>query len=98
MKLKIENRKIADNCTFIAYSLLILICFFGIIILADMIFRWDILSGNIQRLAYLIIFGSIIIIISTFLISFMVNLNIISNSLEDISDNLRQNTQNEKIN
>ncbi len=87
MKIEFNNRKIADNCTFIAYSLIIIICVLGILAVADMIFRWDILSGYIENLAYLIMFASIIVIISSFLISLMVNMNIISNSLENISNN-----------
>ena len=97
MKLNFNNRKIADNCTFIAYSLLLVICVLGIIAIADVIFHWDILSGNAQRLAYLIIWASIVIIVSTFLISLMVNLNIISNSIENIADALNTKKENEKI-
>lgn len=85
MKLKFDNRKIADNCTFIAYSLIIIITILGIIAIADIIFRWDILSGNAEKLAYLIIWSSVAIIIGTFLISLMVNMNIISNSIEEIA-------------
>ncbi len=95
MKLKFDNRKIADNCTFIAFCLMMLICFLGIIAIADIIFRWDILSENLQRLAYLVIWASIVVIISTFLISLMVNLNIISNSIENIADKMTTKEENE---
>lgn len=97
MKLSFDNRKIADNCTFIAYSLTIIICFLGIIAIADLIFRWDILSGNVQRLAYLIMWASIVIIVSTFLISLMVNLNIISSSMENISEKLITQKEDEQL-
>ena len=92
MKIRFNNRKIANNCTFIAYCLLIIICFLGIIAIADAIFRWDLLSGNAQRLAYLFLWASVVVIVSTFLISLMVNLNIMSNSLESIADKLNPKT------
>jgi len=90
MKINFENRKIADNCTFIAYSLIIVISFLGILAVADAIFRWDILSPGVQNIAYLIMWSSVIIIFSAFLISLMVNMNIMSQSMEDISKHLKQ--------
>ncbi len=90
MKINFENRKIADNCTFIAYCLIIVISFLGILAIADGLFRWDILSPGIEKVAYLIMFSSVIIIFSAFLISLMVNMNIMSQSMEDISKHLNQ--------
>ena len=85
MKLKFDNRKIADTCTFIAYCLIILMSALGIVAVADLLFGWDILSGNIEKLAYLIMFTSMIIILGAFLISLMVNMNIISHGVENIA-------------
>lgn len=95
MKIKFENRKIADNCTFIAYVLILILSFLGILAVADVLFRWNILSDNMEKVAYLIMWASVIIIFSAFLISLMVNMNIMSQSLEDISKHLNQNQDGE---
>ncbi len=89
MKIKFNSRKIADNCTLIAYFLILIISFLGILAIADGIFNWDILSQRIERLAYLFISASIVIIIGSFLISLMVNMNSMSRSLENIDSNLK---------
>lgn len=89
MNIKFNSRKIADNCTLIAYFLILIISFFGILAIADLIFHWDILSDRIERLAYLFIWASIVIIIGSFLISLMVNMNSMSRSLENIDSTLK---------
>lgn len=95
MKLRFNNRGIADSCTFIAYFLIIISCALGILTIADVVFKWDILSGIMQKFAYLIIGANVLIIISSFLISLMVNMNIISNRLENIADKLNAKESNE---
>ncbi len=88
MKVEFNSRKIADNCTTIAYILIVVMCFLGILAVADAIFRWDILGGIAEEFAYLFMSSCVVIILSCFLVSLMVNMNIMSSSLEDIADKL----------
>ena len=93
MQLKFNKRTIADNCTYIAYILILIIGFLAILGIADFIFRWDILSKNLERLAYLFIWANVVVIFSSFLISMMVNMSIMSESMEKIADNLSKPTK-----
>lgn len=90
MKIEFDNRQISNRCTVIAYYLILGMSFLGILAVADVLFRWDILTPAFQRLAYLIMWASVIIIFGCFLISLMVNMNIMSKSMEDIVYHLNQ--------
>ncbi|MFK8057970.1 MAG: hypothetical protein AB8F78_17720 [Saprospiraceae bacterium] len=88
MKIQFSSRSIADNCTTIAYILIVVMCFLGILAVADVIFRWDILGGIAEELAYLFMSSCVVIILSCFLVSLMVNMNIMSKSMENIAHKL----------
>lgn len=95
MKLQFDKRKIADNCTFLAYILIIMMCVFGILSIADLLFRWDILPENIEKIGFLFIWSGVFIIVGAFLISLMVNISIMSNSLEQIADKMSKDLKDE---
>ena len=95
MKVKFDKRKIADTCTYLAFVLILVIIFFAILAISDAIFGWNILSQQIQRLAYLLIWSCAVVILGTFVISLMVNLSIISHSIEKLAE---KNSETEKSN
>jgi hypothetical protein len=93
MKLAINKRKIETICILVSIILIILMMLLGIISIADSIFKWDILSPNLQKVALLIMYSFGLIIAGCFLLNLMINISIISNSIENIEINTIQNNK-----
>lgn len=98
MKLNFDRRKIETTCIFISFSLIILLSLLGILVMADNILNWDLLSDKLEKIAALAIITTGTVVSASFIISLMVNFSLISMSMEKMADGLnKQNTkENEK--
>lgn len=90
MKIKINQRKIVNQCTLLCYFLIILIVVLLILLFADEIFNWDILPNFAEKVGAFFLGACSLVIVASFLIALMVNMSIISASLEDIADSKRK--------
>jgi amino acid permease len=87
MKIVFRKRKIESASTFITYVFLVLIIFLWILYKADDAFHWDILSQDVQQFIERFIIPSLgFICAMTFCISLMLNLSLLSESVERIAE------------
>jgi hypothetical protein len=87
MNIVFNRRKIERICIMISFVLVVILSILGVFAIADGIFNWDLFSRGIEKILMLFMWASGIIIIATFLISLMVNLSLISSSVEKIAEN-----------
>lgn len=91
MKIKLNRRKIEIKSTSVFFILSIILIFIGIFYTAESVFRWNIISRESRKIVQAISYGIFFIIISCFFISLLMNISIISTSIENKMINLKDN-------
>jgi len=88
-----NKRKIEAVCIILSFLLIIVFSFLLILGIADSLFNWDIFPQHIENVIILVMVSTGIVIIACFLLSLMINLSLISTSLEKIADTIKPEEQ-----
>ena len=91
MKLQFRRRKVEIICTYTFYVLMIAMAVLFILYRADAVFNWNIMSPNVQRYVESLFIPAIVFfIVGAFVLSFIINISLISSNLERIADSLEE--------
>ncbi len=95
MKISFNKRKIETICIALAFVLIVIMTCLCILATADGIFRWDIFPPFIEKIGTLAMCAMGITIGACCLLNLMVNVSLISGSLEKIAEQLELDKKNE---
>jgi len=84
-----NKRKIEAVCILLSFLLIIVFSFLLILGIADSLFEWDIFPKHIENAIILFMASTGIIVAASFLLSLMINLSLISASIEKIADTIK---------
>ncbi len=84
-----NKRKIETFCILLSFLLIILFSFLLILAVADAVLNWDILPKHIEKIMILFTASTGIVIGACFLLSLMINMSLISSSIEKIADTIK---------
>jgi hypothetical protein len=84
-----DRQKLESSATFAALVLLAIMALGGVVAIADGVFKWDLLSEGMERIAVFLMGSTFALLLSCVLVSVMLNLSIIAQKLAQAVDRER---------
>jgi hypothetical protein len=84
-----DRQKLESSATFAALVLLAVMALGGVVAIADGVFKWDLLSEGMERIAVFLMGSTFALLLSCVLVSVMLNLSIIAQKLAQAVDRER---------
>jgi SNF family Na+-dependent transporter len=81
-----DRHRLESSATVAALVLLVLMIFGGVIAIADGVFRWDLLSEGLERVATFLMITLFVLLVACVLVSVMLNLSIIAQKISEAVD------------
>lgn len=81
-----DRLKLEASATVAALVLLAVMLLGGIVAIADGVFRWDLLSEGLERVATFLMISLFVLLVACVLVSAMLNLSIIARKLSEAVD------------
>jgi SNF family Na+-dependent transporter len=85
-----DRHKLEASATLAALGLLVVMLVGGVIAIADGVFRWDLLSEGMERVAIFLMATLFVLLVACVLVSVMLNLSIIAQKLSEAVDRGRK--------
>ncbi len=87
MKFSFNKRAIETFCTSLSFFLVVVMTFLCLLAIVDGVFNWDLLPPSLENIVLLIMCSMGLVIGSCALINLIINLSLISRSLETMAKN-----------
>lgn len=81
-----DRHKLESSATVAALVLLLVMILGGVIAIADVVFRWDLLSEGLERVAIFLMVTLFVLLLACVLVSVMLNLSIIAQKVSEAVD------------